>query len=676
MESDSANRIKGLMETNQQPIARRSLTLVLCAALVAGVLSLAAMPLRSMKAGASAGTPTLSAGEYLYEGQAIRNGSFFATLQNDGNFVLYNGTTPLWASNTHSNSDPNVHLVMQFDGNLVLYTAANAPVWATGTSGSNAFLVLQNDANMVLYSNPAGSPKPVWATNTVVQAPAPPAPAPPAPTPSTQSNPAVLAFGQVLSEGHALVAGSFTAVLQTDGNFVLYNGHAPLWATNTHYTFDPQVRLVMQYDGNLVLYNPSNVPLWSTGTSGSNPFLVLQTDANMVLYSNPSPGSNIPKWASNTTATGIPSTVGVYAYPNAAQALGDRWNSIGVTAALGTPGQPWTGYAQGDDYQAGLATRNAGRGTPWLSFWTVSGPQNGGCAGSSTFPNVPSTPGVLGTNSALWQGQQIRTGSFHADMQYDGNFVVYNGSTPLWSSNTVGKGGNRVVMQGDGNLVIYKPDNTPVWASGGCISSTTSAAPFLVIQNDGNLVSYFNNNWPIWSSVNDSPPRVGTPAQFYTIGYTAGVYAANTIAGYGLGILPTYEILDPEGYPDNHSGLDVATSAQWQQMMAGWAAGLGTVAGMHPAFYAAQYEYTQFNLASINMPFFVAVAFGFGNGTIIPPSRLSGVNGSNIVGVTAFYSGVPGSVQCSSVVTAANDIANWGYRFNTLQFDPGLRCPA
>jgi len=265
-------------------------------------------------------------------------------------------------------------------------------------------------------------------------------------------------------------------------------------------------------------------------------------------------------------------------------------------------------------------------------------------------------------------------------MQHDGNFVVYHNSTAIWSSNT-GRSTDPhyyLVMQVDGNLVIYNQSAQAVWSTGSCISNHSAGAPFLVMQGDGNLVAYYNGSTPIWSSISGLPHVIGTPAQYYSIGYAAGVYAANTISNYG-GIRPTYEILDPEGYPDNHSGLDQAGigSAQWQQIMTGWANGLNTISGMHPAFYATQYEYTNFSLASINLPFFVAVAFGSDGGSgIVPPERLSGVNGSNIVGVTAFYSGVTGAVQCATVVQAANDIANWGYRYNTLQFDGGLRCPA
>jgi len=51
-------------------------------------------------------------------------------MQADGNLVLYQGATPLWASNT-AGTGANI-AAMQSDGNLVLY-GPSGPVWATNT---------------------------------------------------------------------------------------------------------------------------------------------------------------------------------------------------------------------------------------------------------------------------------------------------------------------------------------------------------------------------------------------------------------------------------------------------------------------------------------------------------------------------------------------------------------
>lgn len=86
-------------------------------------------------------------------------------MQADGNLVLYrsdNGVA-LWAS--HTSGRPVNRAVMQKDGNLVCYDAAGHAYWATGTNGhQGAWVVLQDDGNLVVYGP---DNRPLWASNTV-----------------------------------------------------------------------------------------------------------------------------------------------------------------------------------------------------------------------------------------------------------------------------------------------------------------------------------------------------------------------------------------------------------------------------------------------------------------------------------------------------------------------------
>ena len=103
------------------------------------------------------------AGQGLKVGQSLTScdGRFTLVLQGDGNLVLYGPSGAKWASNTVGNIAYEV--TMQGDGNLVLYTGIGRALWASGTSGHNgAVLVVQNDGNLVIYSN--GTP--IWATGT------------------------------------------------------------------------------------------------------------------------------------------------------------------------------------------------------------------------------------------------------------------------------------------------------------------------------------------------------------------------------------------------------------------------------------------------------------------------------------------------------------------------------
>src|SRR5215472_1720317 len=107
----------------------------------------------------------LHAGQQLNIGDQLVSKNVNLIMQGDGNLVLYRTLygRPLWATNT--NGQPATFAVMQGDGNFVVYSANGTPYWNTGTYGHpGAWLVLQGDGNLVVY-NSAGNP--LWASNTV-----------------------------------------------------------------------------------------------------------------------------------------------------------------------------------------------------------------------------------------------------------------------------------------------------------------------------------------------------------------------------------------------------------------------------------------------------------------------------------------------------------------------------
>tara|TARA_Y100000389_G_C17127383_1_gene348494 strand:+ start:67 stop:558 length:492 start_codon:yes stop_codon:yes gene_type:complete len=89
-------------------------------------------------------------------------------LQGDGNLVLYDANgTALWNTGTHGQGVAPYKLVLQGDGNLVLYAANGTVLWHTVTHGQGVApyrLVLQDDHNLVLYA--AGGP--IWSSGTAV----------------------------------------------------------------------------------------------------------------------------------------------------------------------------------------------------------------------------------------------------------------------------------------------------------------------------------------------------------------------------------------------------------------------------------------------------------------------------------------------------------------------------
>lgn len=84
------------------------------------------------------------------------DGSHYLVMQGDGNLVLYTASNrALWAAGT--NGSGAIRVRMQGDGNLVLRNSASSAIWSSGTNGSGAVrLVVRNDGNVVLLTS-AGS---------------------------------------------------------------------------------------------------------------------------------------------------------------------------------------------------------------------------------------------------------------------------------------------------------------------------------------------------------------------------------------------------------------------------------------------------------------------------------------------------------------------------------------
>ncbi|MEU7476167.1 LysM peptidoglycan-binding domain-containing protein [Lentzea sp. NPDC042327] len=150
---------------------------------------------------------TLEAGQELTTGQQLTTANGYSlTLQSDGNLVLTENNGTVWASGT--NGRGAVRAALQDDGNFVLYNGDNNPVWATDTAGNTGSrLVLQDDRNLVVVGGD-GSAK--WAsgtnTDTPQSTPAAAEPAPAAPAPAEQAPPAPEVLTYTVQPGDSLWA--------------------------------------------------------------------------------------------------------------------------------------------------------------------------------------------------------------------------------------------------------------------------------------------------------------------------------------------------------------------------------------------------------------------------------------------------------------------------------------
>ena len=91
-------------------------------------------------------------GQGLQPGQFLRsqNGAYTLIMQGDGNLVLYTASgQPLWHTNTWGR--PGAYAIFQGDGNFVVYQGST-PLFHTSTHGTAASIfVVQNDSNIVIY---------------------------------------------------------------------------------------------------------------------------------------------------------------------------------------------------------------------------------------------------------------------------------------------------------------------------------------------------------------------------------------------------------------------------------------------------------------------------------------------------------------------------------------------
>jgi cell wall-associated NlpC family hydrolase len=330
------------------------------------------------------GTPSPDLGSQLASGQTLSvgqylmspNGQYQLIMQTDGNLVLYRGSTALWSSGT--GGDDGATVTMQTDGNLVLYLNGVAK-WNSNTAGfSGDFLQLQDDSNLVIYQGAHALWD--WGSGYIGNQ---------------------LFGGTTLTAGEELISPgrAYDLIMQGDGNLVLYQGSTALWSSGT--SGDDGATVTMQTDGNLVVYL-NGVAEWNSNTAGfSGDFLQLQDDSNLVIYQG---AHALWDWGSGYLGNRL--TAGITLTPS---------------EELISPGHGYDLIMQGDG-------------------------------------NLVLYQG----STALWSSGTDGDSGATVTMQTDGNLVVYDGEIAKWNSNTAGFSGDFLQLQDDSNLVIYQ-GSTAIW---------------------------------------------------------------------------------------------------------------------------------------------------------------------------------------------------------------------
>ena len=196
-------------------------------------------------------TAVLADGATLATGQQLTSpgGGWRLVMQTDGNLVLYGRRGATWQSGTAGSHASR--LTMQTDGNLVESTATGKVVWqARSPQAAGVQLVLAADGRVRLVT-----PNQIVLWNTGVLT---------GWTPSSMPRGSSLRYGQTLVSAN----GSYNAAMSLDGNLEVHaSGGALVWQSNT--AGQSANALDFQSDGNVVIYGHSGSPLFTTGTGGT-----------------------------------------------------------------------------------------------------------------------------------------------------------------------------------------------------------------------------------------------------------------------------------------------------------------------------------------------------------------------------------------------------------------------
>ncbi len=188
----------------------------------------------------------------LIQGESIKKNGVILIMQNDGNFVLYNKEKkPIWHTNTQWQCKYCL-AVYEGDGNLSIYNnVTHEKLYSSDTKGSTK-MTLSSVGPYLHFTYPE--------TQTMT----------------------FLAGTLYLREGQSVDTNGLKIEMQLDGDLVLSNNGQAIWSSKTKGQC-ARCLAVYQSDGNLVVYdaNKKFLPLFATGImwtknltfSSTEPFL-------------------------------------------------------------------------------------------------------------------------------------------------------------------------------------------------------------------------------------------------------------------------------------------------------------------------------------------------------------------------------------------------------------------
>lgn len=603
-----------------------------------------------------------------------------------------NPDVPLW-SHLHYGTPWRPYITTDLSALTGVPAAIGLPsVQVTGTTATIAYRTVSNNVEVLTLTWAAGDPVPIYSQNaaTVTFSGSAVATTPTTTSTSTTSTTSTSTTSTSTTTTTTKPAAKPAATPTTTTTVpVTTTTKAPATTTTvaptTTTTSTPTVASAFASDPVVV---PSATPTFAS----------ILNNGDVEVFS--SAAGRLSSWQTQnvTTTTAAPTAVGTLALGTSASSIDLAALSASGSAELFTtqnssspnPERLWnydnlTNLASGAPPLSGALTVEvtpsqvavAGQAANWGDLFVLTS-----TPGSNTW---------TATNVSVTAGSSARTvGNIVAGLQVNGELTLY------------AAGVNSPPPEGVGVYAIPSTDWSTAISNGWPIISETGGlgtrtAPWVGFTGTTNVdespdfllgqAIYNSHKRVTWLSFwTVSGPLAGQPltaANFYSHGYDAGVWVATQIASYrslGVGLTPDWVILDPEGYPDNHSGLDAPGGASnatlatyatyWAAILKGWQAGIDSVdPSLNAAVYASQSEYRNYGLSGLSMPVFVALAFGDGG-----PVPVAGATGSNVRGFITF------DAVCTPLTTLESEAATlenppWAGQFNTLQFNAGVYCP-
>jgi hypothetical protein len=490
-------------------------------------------------------TDSIQPGEPLMAGRPLANNGYTALLQTDGNLVIKDSAgTVVWQTNSAGSGA--VKVSVDSDNNIILLDANNTKVWPAATTASfvkklfavspanpkakliNGILqVFDPNGNVINVSNcdllKGNYPnaclskfaRAVGCTNTTFD-----------PTKlstkivswNTMSSSEIvkdfgslqgstnytnryichgnniytvyqfdtLYSGDTLNPGQAIYNGTYRAVMQGDGNFVIYNGTSAIWGIfgdpgiGMGFSIFPGSVAKMQSDGNFVIYKSDlTTVVFQTNTSGS-PGATLYLTNTGVLQVKSVIGNVL--WASDCSVT---------TSPYIKYCLNKWWTTTGCNNPLNDTfinARTWNGLTnqQVKDNMGVWATTQTDDAA--LACYNQTAKQK--------YFYYRMDPGdILTVGNAIYsKNKQYYVKVFTSLLSVSQVNTSGGSDTEIWSYGNIFMPGNyaKLVMNPNGNLVLYNASNGASWqtftSSANAVMVVTDSGAFTIVDTNGNVI--------------------------------------------------------------------------------------------------------------------------------------------------------------------------------------------